>query len=84
MEKRVNIAEAKAHLSELIERAAEGETIIIARSGKPRARLMPLSAEKKKKRVPGKGKGRFTLPEQTTAETRKLEKEIADLFEGKA
>ena len=50
----VNIAEAKAHLPELIERAANGETIVLARAGKPRARLVPLEEEGKKKRSPGK------------------------------
>jgi prevent-host-death family protein len=83
MEKTVNVAHAKAHLSELIERAAEGETIILARDGKPRARLVPLEKVKKKKRVPGKGKGRFQLLLPRTAnEARKHENELADLFEG--
>jgi prevent-host-death family protein len=40
----VNIHEAKTHLSRLIERAAQGEEIIIAKSGTPVARLMPVSA----------------------------------------
>ncbi len=38
----VNIAEAKAKLSELLDRALGGEEIVIARAGKPLARLMPL------------------------------------------
>jgi prevent-host-death family protein len=42
----VNIYEAKANLSRLVERAAAGEEIIIAKSGKPRARLVPLPKEK--------------------------------------
>ncbi len=37
----VQIAEAKAHLSALIERVETGEEIIIARRGKPVARLIP-------------------------------------------
>ncbi len=40
----VNIHEAKTHLSRLLERAAAGEEIVIARAGKPLARLMPLEA----------------------------------------
>ena len=36
-----NIHEAKAHLSQLIERAAEGEEVIISRAGKPVAKLTP-------------------------------------------
>jgi len=39
----INAAEAKAHFSELLDRAARGEEIIVARSGKPVARLMPLA-----------------------------------------
>ena len=55
----VNVAAAKARLPELIERAARGEEIILARAGRPRARLVPLASEGKTLRVPGKGKGRF-------------------------
>jgi prevent-host-death family protein len=55
----VNVAEAKAHLSELVERAANGEEIVIARAGAPRARLVPLPDPRRELRVPGKGKGRF-------------------------
>jgi len=39
--RQVQIAEAKAHLSGLIERVEAGEEIIIARRGKPVARLIP-------------------------------------------
>ena len=38
----VNIYEAKTHLSKLLERAAAGEDVVIARSGKPIARLTRL------------------------------------------
>jgi len=55
----VNVAAAKARLPELIERAARGEEIILARAGRPRARLVPLATEAKALRIPGKGKGRF-------------------------
>lgn len=40
----MNIAEAKARLSELLEAAAAGDEVVIARSGKPVARLVPISA----------------------------------------
>ena len=39
----VNIYEAKAKLSALLDRAVSGEEVVIARAGKPVARLMPLS-----------------------------------------
>ena len=47
----INVAEAKAKLSELLDRALAGEEIIIARAGKPIARLTPL--ERKPQRKPG-------------------------------
>jgi hypothetical protein len=38
----VNPYEARTHLSSLVERAAQGEEIVIAKAGKPVARLLPL------------------------------------------
>jgi prevent-host-death family protein len=38
----VNLAEAKAHLSELVERAASGETVRITRRGKPIAQIVAI------------------------------------------
>ena len=43
----VNIYEAKTHLSKLVDQAAQGEDIIIARAGKPVARLTTLKPEKR-------------------------------------
>jgi prevent-host-death family protein len=40
----VNLYEAKTQLSGLVDRAAGGEEIVIAKAGKPLARLMPLAA----------------------------------------
>jgi prevent-host-death family protein len=57
----VNVAEAKARLPELIERAAKGEEIVLARNGKPQARLVALADDRRSLRVPGKGKGRFKM-----------------------
>jgi len=51
----VNIAEAKAKLSELLDRALGGEEIVIARAGKPLARLTPL--QRKQPRKPGAWRG---------------------------
>lgn len=42
----VNIHEAKTHLSRLVDRAAAGEEIVIARAGKPVAKLVPLTADR--------------------------------------
>jgi prevent-host-death family protein len=43
MGKPINLYEAKSHLSELVDRAAAGEEIVIAKSGKPMARLIPVA-----------------------------------------
>jgi prevent-host-death family protein len=51
----VNIAEAKARLSELVEKAASGEEIVIARDHKPVAKLVPVRTHAP--RVPGSAKG---------------------------
>lgn len=57
----VNIAEAKAHLSELVDRALSGEEVIIARDGTPLLRLAPLHAPKGKRRRPGTARGRIKM-----------------------
>lgn len=43
MGKPINLYEAKSHLSELVDRAAAGEEIVIAKAGKPMARLIPIA-----------------------------------------
>jgi prevent-host-death family protein len=42
MSSTVNLYEAKTRLSQLVDRAAQGEEIIIAKAGKPKAKLVPL------------------------------------------
>lgn len=56
----VNIHDAKTHFSRLVERAAAGEEIVIARAGVPIARLMPL-ATPRAPRTPGAWKGRVRI-----------------------
>ncbi len=56
----VNIHDAKTHFSNLLTRVESGEEIVIAKAGKPVARLTPL-ARKIKKREPGSAKGRVVL-----------------------
>jgi prevent-host-death family protein len=50
--KMVNVHEAKTNFSQLLERAHRGEEIILAKAGKPWARLMPLATPEP--RVPGR------------------------------
>lgn len=56
----VGLYEAKTHLSSLVERAAEGEEIVISKSGRPKARLVPLDDTRPLRR-PGLGKGRWKV-----------------------
>jgi prevent-host-death family protein len=72
----VNIHEAKTHLSKLLERVALGEEVIIAKAGKPVAKLVPMN-HKPKKRVLGSAKGEFVVPDDFTDP---LPKEVEDLF----
>ena len=45
----VNIYEAKTNLSKLVDRAAAGEEIVIAKAGKPKAKLVPYRIGKKRR-----------------------------------
>ncbi len=45
----VNLYNAKTNLSKLVERAASGEEIVIAKAGKPKAKLVPYEAPRKKR-----------------------------------
>jgi prevent-host-death family protein len=72
----VNIHEAKTHLSRLLLRVAGGEEIVIARAGKPVARLVPI--EPKPQRVIGQDDGLFEVPEDFDAP---LPDEVLALFQ---
>lgn len=54
----VTLYEAKTNLSALVERAAQGEEIVIAKSGKPKALLVPLDDTRPLRRS-GKGRGKW-------------------------
>lgn len=53
----VNVHEAKTHLSRLLDRVAAGQEIIIAKAGRPVARLVPLLGSANGDRVMGRDKG---------------------------
>jgi prevent-host-death family protein len=56
----VNLYEAKTGLSRLVDRAAAGEEIIIAKAGKPMAKLVP-ATKPARRRKPGGWKGRVRI-----------------------
>jgi len=60
--KTINIYEAKTRLSQLVERAASGEDVVIARAGRPVARLTRLQKTARKRRL-GLLDGRFRIPD---------------------
>jgi prevent-host-death family protein len=68
---RVNIHEAKTHLSRLVDRAAAGEEIIIGRAGKPVARLVALEPPAEKRRL-GVWKGQVWVSPDFDEEDREL------------
>ena len=57
---KVNIYEAKARLSQLVDRSEKGEEIIIARGGRPAARLVPWRSPRPRPR-PGRMRGRIRI-----------------------
>jgi prevent-host-death family protein len=76
----VNIHAAKTHLSRLVEEAAAGEEIVIAKAGKAVARLVPLSEGKAGKRRLGLLAGKLKIPADFDAP---LPDETLDAFEGR-
>jgi prevent-host-death family protein len=56
-----NLYEAKTALSELVERAASGEELDIAKAGKPMARLVPIQKGARKRRKPGGWEGQVRI-----------------------
>jgi prevent-host-death family protein len=72
---KVNVHEAKTHLSKLLERAALGEEVIIAKAGKPVAKLIPIDGEKRTFKF-GSAKGEFVVP----ADFNEPDPEIEALF----
>ncbi len=58
----VSLYDAKTHLSQLVELAAQGREITIAKSGKPKARLVPLAPKAVRRlRRPGRAKGKVWI-----------------------
>ena len=76
----INIHEAKTHLSKLLEEVSKGGEIVIAKSGKPVAKLTGISPAKPI-RKPGFLKGKIEIADDFDAP---LPGDILDAFEGKS
>ena len=74
----VNIHSAKTNLSKLIEQTLVGKDVVIAKAGKPVAKLIAYK-EEKKPRTPGLLKGKIEIPDDFDEES----EEINKMFYGK-
>jgi prevent-host-death family protein len=72
----VNIHHAKTHLSRLLEKVALGEEVVIAKAGKPIAKLVPVRKSAQARKL-GSAKGLFIVPKDFNAP---LPKKIEDSF----
>lgn len=77
--KKINIHEAKTHLSSLVEKAANGEEFIIAKAGKPMVKVVPYREALNMPRI-GFMKGQFTVPADFDSMNAE---EITSLFGGR-
>ena len=73
----VNVHEAKTTLSRLLERAEAGEEIVIARAGKPVARLVPYASERPK-RVFGRLRGQIVMHGDFDADNEAIAREFEE------
>ena len=77
---KLNIHEAKTHLSKYLARLEKGETIVLCRRNTPIAEIRPLPPQRKKRRPLGLAAGKFSVPDSFFDP---LPDELIDLFEGK-
>jgi len=75
----VSLCEAKTRLSELVDQASRGDTVIIAKAGTPLAKLVPLSSGPKRKLVFGLMKGKISIADDFDAP---LPDDVLAAFEG--
>lgn len=73
----INVHQAKTHLSKLLDQVLAGEEVVIARHGKPVAKLSPMSAELPP-RQPGALKGKIWMADDFDD----FDEELQDLFSG--
>ncbi len=79
MARQINIHDAKTQFSRLIELTQAGEEFIIAKSGKPVARLIPISQERRKRQL-GLLDGAIQVPDDFNAP---LPEDLIAAFEGR-
>jgi prevent-host-death family protein len=75
----INIHEAKTHLSRIVEEVAAGAEVIIAKSGKPMARLTSIAGVRRPKKL-GLLKGKVKVPDDFNAP---LPEDVIAGFEGR-
>ena len=75
----VNVHEAKTHLSKLLARVAKGEEVVIARAGRPVARLVAVTTARRMDELLGIDKGRLWIAPDFTAP---LPEDVLAAFEG--
>src|SRR5438128_12197317 len=78
--KRINVHEAKTHLSRYLEHVERGESFLVCRRNAPVAELRPVRRERTKARPMGLAKGRLRIP---PAFFKPLPRDLLDAFEGK-
>ncbi len=76
MDKVVNVHAAKTHLSRLLEEVQLGEEVVIARAGRPVARLVPLQ-KSPARRTPGTARGKVRMADDFDAP---LPADLAEAF----
>jgi prevent-host-death family protein len=75
----INIHEAKTHLSRIVDEVAAGAEVIIAKAGKPMARLTPIAPRARKKKL-GLLKGKINVPDDFNAP---IDADLVARFEGR-
>ena len=78
---KVNVHQAKTHLSEYLDRIAKGETIILCKRNTPVAEIRPLPRTRQTKRPIGLAKNKLKIPKSFF---KPLPDELIDAFEGKS
>ncbi|MFH0726967.1 MAG: type II toxin-antitoxin system Phd/YefM family antitoxin [Pseudomonadota bacterium] len=77
---KLNIHEAKTHLSRYLANIAKGETILLCKRNIPIAEIRPLEPERKIKRPIGLAKGKFSVPQDFFLP---LPNDVEEAFQGK-